>query len=188
VLTKELVHGYYTHAVATMPDVEVEKVKAALKPVRELYGEIPAAKFGPVAFKAVRVRLVDAGLCISTIRDRLGIIKRMIGWGVENEMLPGDALHRLKAVQPLRAGRDGVKPSRKVRPVSEEHIQAILPHVPALTSPAFRPILGTGKPVRRSERSQECFPGAAGLKSGCFTLNSVRTRRITPLSRNRRIV
>jgi integrase len=128
-LTKELVLGYYTHAAATMPGVEVEKVRTALKSVRELYGETLAAKFGPVAFQAVRRSLIDSGLAISTIRDRMGIIKRMVAWGVANEMLPGDALHRLQAVPRLKAGRDGVKPSRKVQPAPEADIRAILPHL-----------------------------------------------------------
>src|SRR5262245_54011894 len=69
-LTKELVHGYLGHCVATLPDVEVEKVKTALRPVRQMYGDKPASKFGPVAFKAVRSIWIDAGLAISTIRDR----------------------------------------------------------------------------------------------------------------------
>jgi integrase len=128
-LTKELIRGYYTYAAETMLDVEVEKVKAALRPVREMYGETPAAKFGPVAFQAVRKKLIDAGLCITTIRDRMGIIKRMVAWGVANEMLPGEALHRLQAVPRLEARRDGVKASRKVKPAPEEDIRAILPHL-----------------------------------------------------------
>jgi integrase len=126
---KELILGYYGHVVATMPDVEVDKVRTAMRPVREMYGETPAAKFGPVAFQAVRRKLIDDGLSISTIRDRMGIIKRMIGWGVANEMLSGDALHRLQAVPKLKTGRDGVKPSRKVKPVPDEHVEAILPHL-----------------------------------------------------------
>src|SRR5690242_9362122 len=44
-LVKELINGYYGHCVSTLPDVEVDKVKYALRPVREMYGEIPAAKF-----------------------------------------------------------------------------------------------------------------------------------------------
>jgi integrase len=105
------------------------KVKLALKPVRELYGEIKAAEFGPVAFKAVRTKLVDSRLSITTIRDRMGIIRRMIGWGVENELLPGDALHRIQAVAPLKVARDRVKPAKKVKPAPEEHIAALLPHL-----------------------------------------------------------
>ena len=129
ILVKELILGYFSNAVATLPDVESDKVKLALKPVRELYGESKAADFGPVAFKAVRAKLVASRLSITTIRDRLGIIRRMIGWGVENELLPGDALYRLQAVAPLRAGRDKVKPAKKVKPAPEEHIKAILTHV-----------------------------------------------------------
>ncbi len=128
-LVKELVIGYFGQCAATLPDVELDKIKYALKPVRELYGETPATKFGPVAFQAVRQKLVDSGLGISTIRQRLGIIKRMVAWGVANERLPGDALHRLQAVAGLKAGRNGVKPPKKVKPASPEHIDAILPHL-----------------------------------------------------------
>jgi integrase len=134
ILVKQLLDGYWTHVVATMPDLEAKKVKLALKPVRKLYGEAKAAEFGPVAFKAVRATLIEAGLSITTVRDRLGTIKRMIAWGVENELLPGDALHRLQAVSGLRAGRDKVKPARKVAPAREEHITAILDNV----SPTIR--------------------------------------------------
>jgi integrase len=128
-LVKELILGYYGHAVATMRSGEAEKIKSALRPVRELYGETAAARFGPVAFKAVRHKLIEAGLCISTIRQRMGMVRRMVAWGVENELLPADALHRIEAVAGLRAGRDGVKPSRKVGPAPPEHIEAILPHL-----------------------------------------------------------
>jgi hypothetical protein len=83
-LTKELISGYHQFVAASMPAVEVEKIRAALKTVREMYGETPAAQFGPVAFQAVRKSLIEAGLCISTIRDRMGVIKRMVAWGVAN--------------------------------------------------------------------------------------------------------
>ena len=127
-LVKELILGYHSHLAETSPDV-ADKVVQALRIVREMYGETEAAKFGPIAFKAIRLRMMEAGKAITTIRDRMGVIRRMVAWGVENEMLPADALERIKAVAGLRAGRDNVKPSRKVQPAPEEHIQAILPHV-----------------------------------------------------------
>ena len=83
-LVKELVLGFYGYCVSTMRDVEVDKVKAALRPVREMYGETKVSAFNPVAFKAVRKKLIASGLAISTIRDRMGIIRRMIAWGVEH--------------------------------------------------------------------------------------------------------
>src|SRR5262249_22525134 len=51
---KELVAGFYSHLVGTLPTVD-DKIRLALKAVRELYGETPAAKFGPTAFKGLRL-------------------------------------------------------------------------------------------------------------------------------------
>src|SRR5215475_6127450 len=45
-LVKELIRGYYSHCVATRSADEVRQIKYALRPVRELYGETPAADFG----------------------------------------------------------------------------------------------------------------------------------------------
>jgi integrase len=131
-LVKELILGYHGHLVATMPD-EVSRAKLALKPVRDMYGNTPADKFGPVAFQAVRQKMIEDGLCASTIRMRLGVIKRMVGWGVANEMLRGDALYRLQAVAPLRDNQPGVKPPKRVLPVADSDIQAVLPHVTPTT-------------------------------------------------------
>jgi integrase len=127
-LLKELVNGFRAHLMPNLPDVEVDKLNRALKPVRDLFGETKASEFGPVRFKAVRAKMVDSGLCISTIRQRLAVIRRMVAWGVENEMLPGDALYRLEAVSPLKAGRDAKAP-REVKPVPDTDIEAVVPHL-----------------------------------------------------------
>jgi integrase len=136
----ELVNGYRAHIEATSNQAEVDKVRLALKPVKDTYADVPVMKFGPVAYGAVRMKMVDSGLCISTIRARLGVIKRMIAWGVAHEMAPADTLHRIQALEkaePLRAGKDRVKRSTKVRAVDAEHIRAILPHV----NPTIRTIV-----------------------------------------------
>jgi integrase len=128
-LVKELIHGYFTHCAGTMTVLGLDGVKLALRPVRELYGDTPAKDFGSIAFKGVRQRMVDSGLGLGTIRNRLGVIKRMVAWGVECEQLPGDALHRLKAVAGLRAGQPGVKAPKKVRPAPDGDVAAILPYL-----------------------------------------------------------
>jgi integrase len=133
-LVKELLLAYLQHCQATMQAVEVEKIKAALRPVREMYGETPVREFDAVPFEAMRLRLVKSGLAVSTIRDRMGTVRRMVQWGVSRRMAPPDSLASIKAVSQLRARRDGVKPSKKVRPAPHEHIEAILPHV----SPTIR--------------------------------------------------
>jgi integrase len=105
-----------------------------------MFGEFEAAKFNAVSYAALRIKLVESGLCISTIRARLGVIKRMIAWGIAREMIPDKVLNLIQAfekAEPLRVGRDAVQPSKKIKPAPEEHIQAILPHV----SPTIRAMI-----------------------------------------------
>jgi hypothetical protein len=58
--------GHYRRADGTRTNQLVE-YRYTLRPVRELYGDTPAAEFGPLALKAVRQRRVDAGLRGGTV-------------------------------------------------------------------------------------------------------------------------
>jgi len=131
----ELIARYWRFAMGHYqrdgkPTAEIAKIRDALKPVERLYGETLAAEFGPIAFKTVRAEFVKADLCRSTIGYHLGKVRRFIKWAVENELLPGDAYYRLQAVAPLRAGRDGIREPRKIGPVLDEHVDAVLHHLP----------------------------------------------------------
>lgn len=131
----ELVNLYWRFAHAHYqrdgePSREISNIREALKPFERLYGHTLAIEFGPVAFKTLRAELLEQDLCISTIRHRLSKLLRLFRWAVENELLPGDAYHRLKAVAPLRPGRDGVRAPTKVKPVPDEHVDAVLPYLP----------------------------------------------------------
>lgn len=117
--------GHLTGQKAELADKE----RQALRAVRELYGETQAIKFGVLAFKAIRQKFMDEGLAITTIRDRMGIIRRMVGFGVENEFLTADAFQRIQAVAGLRVGRDRVKPSKKIPPAPDADVDAVLPFV-----------------------------------------------------------
>src|SRR5438034_9584648 len=72
-----------------------DKVRLALKATTELFGETKVSAFRPAAFKAIPVKMIESGLSITTIRDRRGVIRRMVAWGVENEIAPADALQRI---------------------------------------------------------------------------------------------
>ncbi len=113
------------------PSDEIINIKAALPPsegdVRP-HGRPP--RFGPLAAsKTLRQGMVDAGLCRSTINCRVGRVKRMFKWAVANEHLPPAVFHGLQAVDGLRAGRGKAKEPIPVKPVSAEHVEAILPLV-----------------------------------------------------------
>jgi hypothetical protein len=62
VLAAYLAHAtrYYVDA-AGQPTKELDDMKVALRPVRELYAETAAAQFGPRALAAVRQHMVGLG-------------------------------------------------------------------------------------------------------------------------------
>jgi integrase len=158
-LIKEVIVGYYSHIEATLPAVEVEKIKPVLTIVKKMYGELPAAQFNAISYAAIRLKLVESGrmtpgrrrrrprdsssppppkkptdprLCVSTVRARLGAIRRMIAWGVSREMIPDKVPNLIDAfekAEPLRVRTGALKPVRKIKPAPEEHINAILPHL-----------------------------------------------------------
>ena len=111
------------------PTDEQEAIRQALRHVNRLYGRAPAAEFGPLALKAVRQSMIDAGWCRSHINKQVGRVKRMFKWGVENELVPTSLYHGLQAVAGLRKGRSGVRESEPVKPVREAHVEAIHSHV-----------------------------------------------------------
>ncbi|WP_435005650.1 hypothetical protein P12x_003466 [Tundrisphaera lichenicola] len=127
-----------------LPGRELASIRDAIRPLRQIYGQSEAARFGPLALKAVRKAMIDAGLCRNTINSRVGKIRRMFKWAVADELIPPGVLEGLKAVGGLQRGKGGARESEPVRPVSPEHVEAVLPFV--------------SKPVRAMIQVQQLIP------------------------------
>jgi integrase len=139
----ELMLAYLRHADKHyrnpdgQPTRQLELVRLAMRPLKELYGRTLAGEFGPLALKAVRQRMIDQGtLCRLTINEHVAKIKRMFAWAVENELVPSSVFHGLQAVKGLQAGRTEAKDHPPVRPVPQALIDAALrfcrPHVQSM--------------------------------------------------------
>jgi len=112
------------------PTKELGCMKAAIKPVRTLYGELPAKDFGPLALKAVRQSMVDAGLCRALVNRRTDKVKRVFKWAVAEELIPVATFESLRTLAGLRHGRTEARESKPVLPVADEIVKATLPHLP----------------------------------------------------------
>ncbi|NLF69173.1 MAG: recombinase XerD [Candidatus Anammoximicrobium sp.] len=108
---------------------ELPAVAYSFRPLKELYSKTPAAEFGPIKLKAVRQRMIEAGLCRTEINKRIGRVKRLFKWGVENELVPPSVFHGLQAVRGLARGRSEARESKPVKPVPEAFVDAIKPKV-----------------------------------------------------------
>ncbi|MDB5344352.1 MAG: site-specific tyrosine recombinase [Schlesneria sp.] len=105
---------------------EVHIVKSVIRPLRELYGMLPAKDFGPLALKAVRSKMIELGWARNTINAGMSRIRRIFKHAIENEMIDATVLARLQAVAPLLAGRTEARDNAPRQPVEQAHIDAVL--------------------------------------------------------------
>jgi integrase len=137
------------------PTSETYAIKLALRFVRRLYGNTAAAEFSPKRLKAIReamvaheitreVKVVDAatgevtrvrkvvrtGMARKCINKLIARVRRMFGWAVEEELVPVEVHHALRRVKGLRRGKSAARETRRVRPVPDAHVRAVLPLVP----------------------------------------------------------
>jgi integrase len=120
--------GHYRRADGTTTD-ELKEYRGALRPLRSLYGRTPAKRFGPLALKAVRREMVVAGLCRTTVNNRVRRLKHVFRWAAGEELVPVRVYRRLAVVAGLQKGRTAAREPDPVLPAPVEHIDAVLPRV-----------------------------------------------------------
>ena len=119
-------------------------IRSALRSVRTFYSRQPAAEFGPLALKAVRNKMIEANLAISTINQHIGRIRRMFRWGVAEQLVRPDIYHALVALAGLRRGRGEARETKPVMPVDDATVEATLPHLPDIVADMVRFQRSTG--------------------------------------------
>jgi integrase len=149
----ELLAAYFKHARAYYrhpdgaPSLELENIKAALGPVRTLYGATPAARFGPRELRAVRDAMVRSGLARTTVNARVNRVRRSFRWGVAEGLVAAGVDEALRAVDGLRPNRSAARETEPIRPVAVEAVEARLPHLPKPVAAMVRLQLLTGARV-----------------------------------------
>ncbi len=135
--------GYYKDAATGQPTGELWPLKAALRVLRLLYSDTPAATFGPLALTAVRALWMLGGWSVyaqdpkpkakpwsrGVINHQCKRIKRAFRWAVENEMIPASVAHGLSAVAPLMPGRSEAHECARVMPAADADIEAAKQHM-----------------------------------------------------------
>ncbi len=95
-----------THYVKNgLPTSEYGIIESTVRPLNELYGMVPAKDFGPLALKAVRAKLVEAGWVRPSVNAGMSRIRRIFKHAIANELIDSSVLERLKCVAPLLEGR-----------------------------------------------------------------------------------
>lgn len=131
----ELIARFLTWALSYYRDAdgnessEPRNYRTVLKIVRELYGDAPAAAFGPRCLKTVRHQLMAKGLSRNTCNQMMRRIRRMFRWAAEEELISASVHGALAAVRPLRRGRSEARETPPVCPVPLQHVEKTLPYL-----------------------------------------------------------
>lgn len=99
------------------PTGHAVNLRLACRELCELYGHLDADELRPAHMRAVRDRMVENDLCRNEVNKRVGWIRGVFRWGVEQDLVDSSTLERLKALRPLEAGRSSARETEPVRPV-----------------------------------------------------------------------
>lgn len=133
---------YLDHAAAYYrkngePTSEVGCIRSALRLLIDYAGRTRARDFGPRQFCAFRDSLIDRSdgrrksgkrtLSRQYINKALRKIVRAFKWAAMNEHVPVSVWQGLTSVEGLKRGRSEAREAERVRPVEDEHVDAVLP-------------------------------------------------------------
>lgn len=117
---------------------EVPVIKAMIKFVVPLYGRKPCTEFGPLALKAVRHKMIEAGISRTYANSQTARIKRMFKWAASEQLLPIEVFQSLATVDGLRRGKTEARESKPILPVADELVDATLPHMTPVVADMVR--------------------------------------------------
>lgn len=120
---------YYRLADGT-PTRTVENITHAIRPVLELFGTRLASEMTPKMLDATRERMIDSGICISIINQRVNMIRRVWKWLARQELVPASTWHSLLSLEALRPGRSRARVSSPVKPVADEWVDSTCAALP----------------------------------------------------------
>jgi integrase len=134
---------YYVHPDGT-PTGEHVTIRCALKPMVELFGDLPASEFGPKRLKEVRDSMISLDWSRRYINKAVNLIRRCFKWCVGEELIPGAVWEALKAVDGLKAGRTAAREKAPILLVDDSVVDAVLPRVSELVADVIRLMRLTG--------------------------------------------
>ncbi|MEN8127075.1 MAG: site-specific integrase [Planctomycetota bacterium] len=137
------VKEYYVDPAGTNTS-EAGYIERTLKVLLDCFPSLPVDEFGPLRLKEVREVMIDKKWCRNQINHRIGAIRRMFKWAVSEQFVSPMILHGLQAVTGLKRGRTRAKENKRVLPVDEKHVYAVLAHTTPVVAAMIELQLLTG--------------------------------------------
>jgi integrase len=120
------------------PTKQLQRVRTALKFVRDNSGAALAARFGPLALEEVRSHMVERGWRRGTVNAHCDCVVRCWRWAASRELVPPGAYESLRSLDRLKAGRTAAPESEPVRPPEPSAVEAALTVLPRVVADMVR--------------------------------------------------
>lgn len=129
------------------------RTKQVLRKVRKLYGDLPAAEFGPRQFKAVRQHLIDSTserkrrkdddsppkkLSRTYINAQMKRVARLFRWAASEGLLSADIYNSIRIIPALQRGRTTAPEKDRIKPVDEALVTATRVHCSPVVADMIR--------------------------------------------------
>ena len=127
ITTADLAARYHAHVIKTKPPESKEDrpVGVAMKWLAQV--DCPADQFTPAKLVGLRQQWVDDGQSVSTISKKHNYVLCAFRWAAQMDLVPATVWTSLTTVQKIKPGRSAAKQPRKVHPVSDEHLDCVIP-------------------------------------------------------------
>jgi integrase len=131
-LIKNLAAEFLRSGVEDISPSELSFVKNCLRQLVKHYADRAAVDFGPLALQDLRDRIIrETGNSRGVVNRKIRRLQNIFRWAVSKELIPETVYRTLATVAPLRRNRFQAPETAPVRPVSDAHVNAILPYVSA---------------------------------------------------------
>lgn len=112
------------------PTESLDRVKTALRLLKQSYAHTLAKDLGPLALQAIQQKLARSGKSRRYCNYLAETIKRCFKWAVSQELLPETVYRALATVAGLKQGRSPAREPEPIRPVDDAVVDATLPYLP----------------------------------------------------------
>jgi integrase len=146
----EVIRDYWEWAVDYYRPKHTQALDGALKLVREFYGRTPASEFGPNKLRLLRDHMIRGDgdkrkpWARKYINSQVQRIRHMFKWAAAHELVSASVHQALCTLEPLRRGRCEAREGKRVQPVPQDIVDAVLPNLTGALSTLVRLQLLTG--------------------------------------------
>jgi integrase len=116
---------YATEHLPRYSDDEQDCQRGAIRILRDLFGETPAADFGPLRLRTVQAAMIERGWSRGYINRQVKRLRFLFKWGVSWELVPKHTPEALRTVPSLGIGDSDAPESKPRRAIPDEQLQAV---------------------------------------------------------------